>query len=147
MKSLVFGIAAAGLLAAGTGLAQVRQGTDPAATVPPRASPGSSSSSAGAPTGGAGTYRPAADVDKDAAAASGNTNQAVATTSANAPAPAKGANSFTMGEAKRRIEKNGYSNVSDLAKDANGVWRGTAQKAGSSTTVWLDYKGNVGTGQ
>jgi hypothetical protein len=145
MKSIGFAIAAAGLLAAGTSFAQVRQGTDPAGTAPTRAPPGSSSNTGAASTGGAGTNRSAADANKDVAAASGNTNQAVATTNANAPAPAKGANSFTMGEAKSRIEKNGYSNVSDLAKDDNGVWRGTAQKGGSGTTVWLDYKGNVGT--
>ena len=78
------------------------------------------------------------------AAASGNNNQAVATTSANSPAPAKGANSFTMGEAKSRIEKSGFSNVAGLTKDDNGVWHGNAQKGGNSTMVWLDYKGNVG---
>jgi hypothetical protein len=78
------------------------------------------------------------------AAASGNSNQTVATTSANAPTPAKGANSFTMGEAKSRLEKNGFSSVSDLIKDNDGVWRGKAQKDGSATSVWLDYKGNVG---
>jgi hypothetical protein len=83
----------------------------------------------------------------DRAAASGNDNQAVATTSANAPMPATGANSFTMGEAKSRLESQGFSNVSDLAKDENGVWRGKAQKGGSVTTVWLDYKGNVGVAQ
>ncbi len=87
---------------------------------------------------------PAARNNGDKAAASGNNNQAVATTSANAAVPAKGANSFTMGEAQSRIEKHGFSNVSDLAKDENGVWRGKAQKSGSPTSVWLDYKGNVG---
>jgi len=87
---------------------------------------------------------PAARNNGDTTAASGNNNQTVATTSANALTPAKGANSFTMGEARSRIEKNGFSNVSDLAKDDNGVWRGKAQKGGSMTSVWLDYKGNVG---
>jgi hypothetical protein len=77
-------------------------------------------------------------------AASGNSNQAVATTSANAPMPAKGANSFTMGEAKSRIEKDGYTNVSDLTKDQDGVWHGAAQRNGAPAHVWLDYKGNVG---
>jgi hypothetical protein len=80
----------------------------------------------------------------DKSAAAGNSNQAVATTSANSPAPAKGANSFTMGEARSRIEKNGFTNVSDLAKDDSGIWRGKAQKDGNPTSVWLDYKGNVG---
>ena len=30
-------------------------------------------------------------------------------------------------------EKNGFTNVSDLAKDGDGVWRGKAQKDGSLT--------------
>ncbi len=80
-----------------------------------------------------------------AAAASGNSNQAVATTNANAPTPAKGANSFTMGEARSRIASNGFTNVTDLAKDTDGVWRGHADKDGTNAAVWLDYKGNVGT--
>jgi hypothetical protein len=83
----------------------------------------------------------------DRAAASGNSNQAVATTNANAPMPAIGANSFTMGEAKSRLEKQGFADVSDLRKDDNGVWHGKAQKNGSANNVWLDYKGNVGVAQ
>ena len=83
----------------------------------------------------------------NAAAATGNNNQAVATTSANATMPAKGANSFSMGQAKTRIEKEGFSNVTDLRKDNDGVWHGQAQKGGSATAVWLDYKGNVGQAQ
>jgi len=79
------------------------------------------------------------------AAASGNSNQAVATTHANAPMPAKGANSFTMSEASSRIAKNGFTNVTGLAKDTDGVWRGQADKDGTNVAVWLDYKGNVGT--
>ncbi len=78
------------------------------------------------------------------AAASGNDNQAVATTNANASRPASGSNSFTMAQAKTRIEKQGFSNVNDLSKDSNGVWHGKAQKSGAETGVWLDYKGNVG---
>ena len=87
---------------------------------------------------------PASPSSRDAAAASGNSNQAVATTNANAPTPARGANSFTEGEARSRIESNGYSNVSGLTKDDNGVWRGKAQKGSQQAQVWLDYKGNVG---
>ncbi len=79
------------------------------------------------------------------AAAAGDSNQAVATTTANAPQPAHGANSFSQGEARRRIEGHGFSNVTGLHKDNNGVWRGTGMKSGASSQVWLDYKGNVGT--
>ena len=38
----------------------------------------------------------------------------------NAPLP--GANSFTEGQAKSRLEANGYSNVTALKKDEAGVW-------------------------
>ena len=65
----------------------------------------------------------------------------------NSATPVAGANSFTMGEAKSRIEKSGFSNVSNLSKDHDGVWRGQAQKDGSAAPVWVDYKGNVGQGQ
>ena len=78
------------------------------------------------------------------AAASGNSNQAVATTRQNADTPARGANSFTEGEARSRMASKGYTNISGLSKNADGVWEGKAQKDGRSTTVWLDYKGNVG---
>src|SRR5436190_17175078 len=64
----------------------------------------------------------------------------------NPGAPAAGANSFTEGQAKSRIESNGYANVSDLRKDDQGVWRGKAMKDGKSVNVSLDFQGNV-TGQ
>jgi hypothetical protein len=57
--------------------------------------------------------------------------------------PVQGHNSFTEGEAKSRIEKSGFSNVSKLAKDDNGVWRGQAMKDGKQVDVSLDYQGNV----
>ncbi len=63
-------------------------------------------------------------------------------------APVAGRNSFTEGEAKSRIERLGFANVSDLKKDGNGVWRGRAIKDGKAVDVSLDYQGNVvlGTG-
>lgn len=79
-----------------------------------------------------------------AAAAAGDRNQAVATTDANAPQPARGANSFSSGEARRRLERNGFQGVGDLRKDNGGVWRGSATKDGQPVRVWLDYKGNSG---
>ena len=57
--------------------------------------------------------------------------------------PVTGANSFTEGQAKSRIESDGFANVSDLKKDDSGVWRGKAQKNGKSVNVSLDFKGNV----
>lgn len=87
---------------------------------------------------------PAASLAGRNTGAAGDRNQAVATTAANAPQPAKGANSFSRGEARRRIERAGFAGVADLQKDGDGVWRGRGTKDGSSVGVWLDYKGNVG---
>jgi hypothetical protein len=61
----------------------------------------------------------------------------------NPGAPVAGANSFTEGQAKSRIESNGYANVSELRKDDQGVWRGKAMKDGKSVNVSLDFQGNV----
>jgi uncharacterized protein YdeI (BOF family) len=58
-------------------------------------------------------------------------------------APVAGRNSFTEGEAKSRIEKMGFSNVSNLKKDENGVWRGRAIKDAKTVDVSVDYQGNV----
>ena len=121
MKSLALGIIAAAF-ASGVAMAQ----TTPSSTPVP--APMSNANQNGG----------------SVAAASGNNNQAVATTNANAPMPAHGANSFTDGQAKSRLEKSGFSDVSALTKDKDGVWRGTAQRNGQTVQVWVDYKGNVG---
>jgi hypothetical protein len=63
----------------------------------------------------------------------------------NSNAPVAGSNSFTEGQAKSKIEEAGYTGVTDLKKDDNGVWRGMASKGGSSTNVSLDFQGNVNT--
>jgi hypothetical protein len=81
-----------------------------------------------------------------APAQSGPQNPAVKTDSGNnSNMPVKGANSFTMSEAKSRISDKGYTKVSGLKKDANGVWRGTAMKDGQNVHVSVDYQGNVTT--
>jgi hypothetical protein len=58
-------------------------------------------------------------------------------------APVAGRNSFTEGEAKSRIEKMGFSDVSNLQKDDKGVWRGRATKDGKTVAISVDYQGNV----
>jgi len=86
--------------------------------------------------GSAGAQTPPANPDaKTPAVATSNT--------VNPGAPAAGANSFTEGQAKSRIEAAGYSDVSGLMKDKDGVWRGKASKAGKPFTVSLDFQGNV----
>jgi putative membrane protein len=59
-----------------------------------------------------------------------------------AAAPARGANSFTEDQARGRFAKAGYGAIGKLTKQ-DGVWQGTATKAGKRATVMLDYKGNV----
>ena len=54
-----------------------------------------------------------------------------------------GANSFTESQARSRLEKDGFSNVSALVKDKDGVWRGRASKGAAEQDVGVDYKGNV----
>jgi hypothetical protein len=61
----------------------------------------------------------------------------------NPGAPVAGANSFTEGQAKSRIEEKGFKNVSDLKKDDAGVWRGKADQNGKTVTVSVDFQGNV----
>jgi hypothetical protein len=133
MRSVLLG-SAASVLAVGLAFAQAPtqpNNTAPRTPVPPAMSTGTATSPAQATMGGK-------------AAASGDSNQAVATTSANADQPAKGSNSFTEGQARSRIAGKGFSHITGLKKDHDGIWRGKAQKDGQSTDVWLDYKGNVG---
>jgi hypothetical protein len=78
---------------------------------------------------------PAANSPQNEAVKSPNTQQT--------SGPVAGANSFTEGQAKSRIQDKGYTSVSELKKDDNGVWRGKAMKDGKSVDVSLDYQGNV----
>ncbi len=61
----------------------------------------------------------------------------------NPAAPVPGANSFTEGQAKSHVEAAGYTDVTALKKDANGVWTGSAKKGGQTVTVKVDFQGNV----
>lgn len=54
-----------------------------------------------------------------------------------------GANSFTEGEVRSRLEKAGFTDPRNLKKDDQGIWRGTAMHGGQSVPVGLDFKGNV----
>ena len=58
-------------------------------------------------------------------------------------APVAGANSFTEGQARARMEQSGFANISGLKQDNQGIWRATGMKHGKSSNVALDYQGNV----
>ena len=89
-----------------------------------------------------GTEGPRSEVNNDSAK-----QPAVTTSDANrktSAAPVNGANSFTMAEARRRIEAGGFAQVTALQKDRNGVWRGKAMRDGAAVKVYCDFQGNVG---
>jgi cell envelope opacity-associated protein A len=85
-----------------------------------------------------------AEAFAQAPAQSGPQNPAVKSEdSNNSNMPVKGANSFTMSEARSHIMDKGYTHVTMLKKDNAGVWRGMAMKDGQKVKVSLDYQGNV----
>jgi hypothetical protein len=64
-------------------------------------------------------------------------------TEQNPGAPVAGKNSFTEAQAKARIEEAGYTDVTGLKLDDQGVWRASATKDGKQASVSLDFQGNV----
>lgn len=56
-----------------------------------------------------------------------------------------GANSFTEGQAREAIQKQGYSDVGPLTQNDAGIWSATASRDGTQTAVSVDYKGVVTT--
>jgi hypothetical protein len=128
-----FAIAMAASLLAGPAFAQ-SPSSPPADTQAPKAD--------NAPA--APSTAPHTDAHQGPAAAEGPSNPAIRTEEGNnASRPVAGANSFTEGEAKSRIESRGFTNVSELKKDDNGIWRGKAQQNGRNVNVALDFQGNV----
>jgi flagellar basal body rod protein FlgG len=67
------------------------------------------------------------------------------TTTTETKAPEAGANSFTEAQAKARIEQAGFSKVTGLRKEGDGIWRATATKGDAQVNVALDFRGNVTT--
>ncbi len=88
-----------------------------------------------------GTEGPLSERNNGAAQPAATTSDADRKTSA---APVAGSSSFTMREARRRIETGGFTQVTGLQKDRDGVWRGKAMRNGTAVGVFCDYKGNVG---
>ncbi|MGI4798554.1 MAG: hypothetical protein ACRYF2_24025 [Janthinobacterium lividum] len=93
------------------------------------------------------TAAPSSSTNSTAPVVSGTgsaTNNAVNTAPANnSGAPVPGANSFTEGQARDRIQEKGFTQVNALSLDSKGVWRGKAMKNGQSVDVSMDYQGNV----
>ena len=58
-------------------------------------------------------------------------------------APVPGQNSFTESQVRDRLTSHGYSQVTNLKKDNQSIWRGQAMKDGKPVEVSLDYQGNI----
>ena len=54
-----------------------------------------------------------------------------------------GASSFTEAQVRSRLEAAGYTNVTELRKDEQGIWRGKAMKDGRQVNVGVDFKGTI----
>ena len=114
--------------------------TAPNTTAPGNNAPGANT---GSPTSGTttGSSNPAVNPGGNAPSGVNASGQA---TIVSLSALERGANSFTEGQARTRIEGAGLSNVTNLQKDDQGIWRGQAMHQGKNVTVGFDYKGNIG---
>lgn len=54
-----------------------------------------------------------------------------------------GSNSFTHDQAMARLRDAGITDITQLALDQNGVWRGRGTWQGRQVGVGLDFQGNV----
>jgi len=81
-------------------------------------------------------------VKPPAAATPGVTPPSIATTP-----PASGGGVGVAGEAqaRARIERDGFTNVTGLTKGTDGTWRGTAMRGSTSVQVTIDARGTVTT--
>lgn len=48
-----------------------------------------------------------------------------------------------MGQARDHIEKAGYTSVTNLTKDRDGLWQGRARKDGKRAHVAMDFQGII----
>lgn len=142
MRTTMFSMALLGIAAAAPALAQntpAAPGRDrPAATMQDRAAPAADAQApATAPADRSGTTSVGPSTEGGQRAVTIDDGTRTAST------PQAGANSFTEGQAKSRIEAAGFSDVSELQKDDQGIWRGRGMRNGQQTSVALDYQGNV----
>jgi hypothetical protein len=113
------------------------QGTAPSSAAPAGSPPAQSAPGSQTPAASMNTTPQTTTTPSPSAVQTHNTD------SRTAAAPVPGRNSFTQGEARRRITAAGFTDVKGLKKDGQGIWRGQAMKSGSSVGVALDYQGNV----
>jgi len=146
----------AALLISGCGWAQTTR-TSPSSSSTFKSIPSSSSTSANSPCNPNNPTSPcySANAPRDPCYSAMNPNEPCSTTitpkalppvsapvSPSRPQPLTGS-VFTTDQAKSRIEASGYSDVSGLRRDPNGVWQGKAAKDGLTVNVTLGADGKV----
>jgi hypothetical protein len=142
MKQLLYtGLACTGLalqLCAVSAFAQSQPLPSAPVTTPPAAG-------AQPPTGGPST--PPMTEPANAIQKSGSTDNSgsIKSSAVDKGGVSPGANSFTEAQARSRLQRNGFAQVSELTKDQDGIWRGSAAKNGSLMHVAVDYKGHIST--
>jgi hypothetical protein len=71
-------------------------------------------------------------------------NPAIKSADDGGPGPlAAGHNSFTEAQARGRIQKAGYTDVTGLALSDDGLWQGHAMMNGKPVAVSMDFRGHV----
>ncbi|MFZ6761166.1 PepSY domain-containing protein [Roseomonas sp. KE0001] len=138
----------AGLMAAPAAMAQTSPQSQTPQAQPPQGTVGSPAAPGGGGTsmqqGTPGTAAPPAATTPPATTAAPRSEER--SSPPTTATPTAGANSFTEGQARSRLEDAGYTDVQELRKDDQGVWRGRAMRNGQRTDVGLDFQGNVVTG-
>jgi hypothetical protein len=102
----------------------------------------------GAQTGGGAQMNSNAQMNSQAPGGQMNGNAGISTGAdagpnaniANAPAQRL---TGAAGTAQKRIEQDGYKNVSNLQKGSDGLWRGTAMRGNAQVQVTVDRAGRV----
>jgi periplasmic protein CpxP/Spy len=129
---------AAALLAGGASLAAAESPSADRGNAP-----NAQRSAAGEPQPAAKTSRNSVSDETKKNAAKNDLGQPEKGTSGSSAEATPGRNSFTEGQARRRIEDSGFRDVTGLQQDRNGVWTGQATKDGKHVGVQLDFQGDV----
>ena len=98
-----------------------------------------------APGGTEGAHPPADAMDKAVPTMKSGDPSTNAAPEAGATETTPAGNPFTMEDARKHLMQMGYTNVSELMKDAQGKWVGSATKDGKTVPVAVDVKAGVTT--
>jgi len=138
MRTTIYGLALLGAAVSAPALAQTSPAAPdrnpPAATMQNSTTPAPPAPAPSA-RGGTTSVGPATESGQRAVTVDEGTRTAAT--------PQPGANSFTEGQARSRIEAAGFTDVTELQKDDQGIWRGRGRRGGQTVSVALDFQGNV----